>query len=387
MKILRVIPSMDPRHGGPNQGIRNSIPALQQLGVENEVVCMDDPSEPFLQNVSFVIHAIGKSKTGWAYNSTLSSWLKNYIADYDVVIVHGLWLYHSFLTIRIAGKLKGKKPKIYVMPHGMLDPWFQKDKSRRFKSLRNEIYWNLIEKHVVNNADGLFFTCEQELLLARETFKGYNPKKELNVGYGIQAPPEYMEKFVQTVAGNPYWLFLSRIHEKKGVDLLIGAYKQLKERNPDIPDLVIAGPLESSYAKNIVGMAGGDNKIHFPGLLQGNDKWAAFYGAEVFILPSHQENFGIAVVEALACGVPVLISNQVNIWREIENGGGGIIAEDTLKGTYTAMEKWLNYSLAEKNRFKLSAREVFSENFSIGNAANKMTEIIFSEVGNANNFK
>src|SRR5690606_8370043 len=108
------------------------------------------------------------------------------------------------------------------------------------KALRNEIYWWLIEKKTVNQADGLLFTCQQELLLARETFKGYKPKQELNVGYGIQAPPAYTEKSTPpALTDKSYWLFLSRIHPKKGVDLLIHAYKKLCLQYSSVPDLVI----------------------------------------------------------------------------------------------------------------------------------------------------
>src|SRR5690606_26372536 len=196
------------------------------------------------------------------------------------------------------------------------DPWFQRDKSRRLKAFRNEIYWRLTEKKTVNQADGLLFTCHQELLLARETFKGYKPKQELNVGYGIQAPPTYTEKSMPpALADKPYWLFLSRIHPKKGVDLLIRAYDELCSQSSGVPDLVIAGPADSDYARQMIEIAEDNPKIHFAGMLQGDAKWGALYGCEAFILPSHQENFGIAVVEALACSKPVLISDQVNIWR------------------------------------------------------------------------
>jgi glycosyltransferase involved in cell wall biosynthesis len=367
MKLLRIIPSMNPKHGGPSQGIRNSIPALQKLGVENEVVCLDDPSESFVVQSPFVIHALGDSKSSWSFNKTLESWLKERMQDYDAVIVHGLWSYHSYVTLKVYNELKRSKevPKIYIMPHGMLDPWFQRDKSRRLKAVRNEIYWRLIEKKVVNSADGILFTCEQELLLARETFKGYKPKAELNIGYGIQAPPEYSDTMPPVIAEKPYWLFLSRIHPKKGVDILIKAYQELSKLYSDLPDLVIAGPTDSDYSQEMITLAAGDSKIHFVGLLQGESKWGAFYGAELFVLPSHQENFGIAVVEALACGVPVLISDQVNIWREIDFAGGGLVEKDTLDGVRTLLSKWLKLNLRERNILSTNAKKTFRSHFRV----------------------
>src|SRR5690606_13654692 len=147
----------------------------------------------------------------------------------------------------------------------------------------------------------------------------------------------FLEKCPE-VRSKKYWLFLSRIHQKKGVDMLISAYVKLKTLYPDIPDLVIAGPgSETTSGKSLRRAAEGQN-IHFPGMLTGNAKWGAFYGAECYILPSHQENFGIAIVEALACAKPVLISDQINIWREIKNGEGGLISRDTEKGVYALLE-------------------------------------------------
>ena len=133
MKILRVIPSMNPVHGGPCQGIRYSIPGMKKLGIYNEVVCMDNPGEPFLGNDSFIIHAIGKSGGPWKYNPRLFGWLLKNLQRFDVVIIHGLWLYHSYAVNKAILKIRGNNaysPKVLVMPHGMLDPWFQQAAGR-----------------------------------------------------------------------------------------------------------------------------------------------------------------------------------------------------------------------------------------------------------------
>src|SRR5690606_5299731 len=116
--------------------------------------------------------------------------------------------------------------------------------------------------------------------------------------------------------------------------------------------------------------------VHFTGMLSGDSKWGAFYGCEAFILPSHQENFGIAVVEAIACGKPVLISNQVNIWPEIESAGGGILAEDNLAGTVKLLETWLNSSKEEKMIMGKSAKRCFEVKFDIDTNAKKFFEAI-----------
>jgi glycosyltransferase involved in cell wall biosynthesis len=386
MKILRIIPSMNPKLGGPSQGIRNSIPALRDLGIENEVVCLDNPQEPYLQDSPFAIHALGASKTGWAYNKTLQFWLEQHLTEYDIVIIHGLWLYHSYIGIKVFEKLKKRSnaPQLFIMPHGMLDPWFQRAESRKLKALRNEIYWALIEKKVVNSADGLLFTCEQELLLARETFKGYRPKKEQNIGYGIQAPPVFTKEMqnafyekLPDLRNQPFLLFLSRIHPKKGIDLLINAYLELENSHTNIPDLVIAGPINGEYADAMQNMAKSSKKIHFTGMLQGEAKWGAFYGCEAFILPSHQENFGISVVEALACGKPALITDQVNIFTEIKEGGGGFVEADTYEGIKKLLLKWISQSAEEKEKISQKAMQVYSKYFTVEQAAKRL-KYIFS---------
>ncbi|QYA25193.1 glycosyltransferase [Gramella sp. MT6] len=386
MRILRVIATMDPRSGGPCEGIRNSIPVQKKFGIENEVLSFDSEGEDFINSSKFKIHAIGPAKAPYAYCAGLKGWLEENIESFNVVIIHGLWLYNSYGTYKLWKGLKKKNKKVpglFVMPHGMLDPYFQRSKTRRFKALRNLIFWKLIEKRVVNGADGLLFTCEQELLLAKETFKGYNPKAVFNVGYGLQAPPSKKIKFLEAflekcpeIKGKSYWLFLSRIHPKKGVDLLIKAYLKLKKEVEEIPDMVIAGPgLETPFGKEIQKL-GTHSSIHFPGMLKGKAKWGAFHFSEAFILPSHQENFGIAVVEAMACTKPVLITDQINIWKEIETGNGGFISKDTEEGIFQMLKKWYNLSDLTKAEISLNAYKVYRDKFSIEKTALKMVECV-----------
>ncbi|WP_346881380.1 glycosyltransferase [uncultured Algibacter sp.] len=394
MKILRVISSMHPKGGGPCQGIRNSIPALKEIGVDNEVVCLDNPKSDYLGTDSFVIHAIGPAKGPWAYTATLIPWLEEKASNFDLIIVHGLWQFSSFAVYKAMKKLKTKAIPYFVMPHGMLDPYFQKAPERRLKAFRNWMFWKVIESKVVNNANGVLFTCQEELLLAREAFTPYRPKKELNVGYGIQEPPTFQSDMItafKAVSKNldkPYLLFLSRIHQKKGLDLLLNAYADwvnTVKHDDEILDLVIAGPgMETAFGntlKKIVEQSQVLKKhIHFTGMLTGDAKWGAFYGAEAFILPSHQENFGIAIVEALASSKPVLISNKVNIWREIEADNAGFIAEDTQNGALSLLNKWGALSDNEKKDMSSQAKASYIKHYNILSAAKRLAETLKNEI-------
>jgi glycosyltransferase involved in cell wall biosynthesis len=338
MKILHVITSMDPKTGGPSQGLRNLSSFNLKLGLEVEVVCLDDVNEDYHVNDDVFIHKLGKGKTSFQYSPALLKWLQLNIERFDFVSVHGIWQYPNyavFKAIKILKKNHKKVPKVVIMPHGMLDPYFQKATDRKMKAFRNELVWRLTEKRAINAADALFFTCEEELLLARTTFKGYQPKKDINVGYGIQKPPGYtpemktaFEAICPQLKDKGYWLFLSRIDSKKGIDLLIDAYDQLTSSNYLLPELVVAGPAESAYAQKMIRKARKNTHIHFSGMLTSDSKWGAFYGCKAYLLPSHQENFGIAIVEAMACQKPVLITKNINIWREISAGNGGWILNE-----------------------------------------------------------
>ena len=373
LRLLRIIVSMHPSYGGPCQGIRNSVPELLKLGVETEVACLDAPDSGYLGTDDFPIYALGPAKTGYSYTSQLNDWLITHISNYDGIIIHGLWQYSSYGTYNTWRRLKkaGKPvPKLYIMPHGMLDPYFQKAPERRLKAVRNRIFWQLFEKAVINGVDGILFTCEQELLLARTTFPGYRPKAELNVGYGIQEPPQHtalqQQAFLEQcpeARGQAYWLFLSRVHPKKGVDLLIKAYRKLYALHDELPVLIVAGPgMDSSYGADLLKLAEG-LPVYFPGMLEGDAKWGALYGAACFILPSHQENFGIAVVEALACKTPVLISDQVNIFKEIIKAEAGLAAPDTLDGTLQLLKEWGVLATEERELMRDQAYKAYRKYF------------------------
>ena len=144
---------MNPAYGGPCQGIRNSVPEHQQAGIVTDILCLDDPHSGYLEDEPLSVIPIGPGKTAWGYSSALTPWLRQHIADYDVVIVHGLWQYYSYAVYKVVKKMRrdGQPavPSVYIMPHGMLDPYFQNEPSRRLKAIRNYIYWQLIEKRVI----------------------------------------------------------------------------------------------------------------------------------------------------------------------------------------------------------------------------------------------
>lgn len=253
-----------------------------------------------------------------------------------------------------------------------------------------------IEHRTISQADGLLFTCQAELELARQPFRPYHPARETSVGLGIDEPPARKPSmhtaFQAACPGlrdRKYLLFLSRIHPKKGADILLSAYAKVTNEHSmgaPPPALVVAGPLNSTFANEIqrlavaLGCAVTPKQqcssmrpaVFFPGMLSGDAKWGAFYNCDAFVLPSHQENFGIAVVEALACGKPVLISDQVNIFGEIKRSNAGLVAADTLAGTCELIGSWLEKTDGQKSQMSRNAVTCFKRHFRAESVAGEL---------------
>ncbi|MFC5412538.1 glycosyltransferase [Larkinella bovis] len=383
MRLLHVISGLDPQIGGTSQALRTVIKGLAEHSVMNEVVCLDDPQATYLQELTFPIYALGPARTPWQYAPRFLPWLNSQLAEYDAVLVHGLWHFHTHAVYQVWRSLKTGRPALYVMPHGMLDPWFQQVAGRRLKALRNWFFWKATERNIINHTDGVLFTSETEKKLAKLPFKPYAPRSENVVGLGVETPPAFTaamgEAFREKCPGLPdgFLLFLSRLHVKKGVDLLVKAYRRLKKEGVKLPKLVVAGPgLDTPFGQRVVQLAGGDNDIRFPGMLSGDAKWGAFYQSAAFVLPSHQENFGIAVVEALACGKPVLISDQVNIWWEIERAGAGLIGPDSEEGIYTSLKQWTTLTASQKAQMAQQAVGAFENHFTVLRASEKIVTVL-----------
>jgi len=139
--------------------------------------------------------------------------------------------------------------------------------------------------------------------------------------------PEDVDRVDVEIGGRRIVLFLSRLNFKKGLDLLVPAFAEASRSVNDL-HLVIAGPDDGMRheAEHLIAEARIGSRVTFVGMLDHAQKLAVFRDATMFVLPSYSENFGIAVVEAMACGVPVMISDKVNIWREVQEAGAGLVA-------------------------------------------------------------
>ena len=239
---------------------------------------------------------------------------------------------------------------------------------------------------MLRDAAAVVFTTEAERLLARTSFWLYRARERV-ASLGIEEPPgdgahqkaAFLARF-PALATTRNLLFLGRIHVKKGCDLALAAFAAVAASDPRLR-LVMAGPdagQERAALEHAAAGHGLAERVVWTGLVQGDEKWGALRTAEAFILPSHQENFGVAVIEALACGVPVLISDQVNVWRDIADRHAGIVDADDAAGTTRTLRSWCALEEPARRAMALAARACFRDRFEIG-AVGRQTAAVFAE--------
>ena len=382
-RILHAIRSVKAAGGGPIEAVKQTMAAHRQLGHQSEVLTLDSPTDPAVKELPVCCHGLGPAFTGYSYTSRLVPWLRANRERFDAVVVHGIWQYHAF---GVWHALAGTSTPYFVFPHGMLDPWFKRPYP--LKHAKKWLYWPWADYRVLRDARGVLFTCEEERSLARESFWLYRCR-EFVVGLGTTEPEgdpavqqrTFLNQFPQ-LKGKRCLLFLGRVHVKKGPELLLRAFADVMARRPDAARevrLVMAGPNDHAYGQEMVRLSedlGLSDRIVWTGMLTGDAKWGAFRAADAFVLPSHQENFGIAVGEALACGVPVLISNQVNIWRTIQDAAAGLVGSDDIVGTVGMLEAWLATPPTEWDLMRVRARACFERNFHIDRTAENLIRLI-----------
>jgi glycosyltransferase involved in cell wall biosynthesis len=383
MKILHLTATLDPEAGGPAEGVRQSALALAALGHHVETASLDAPDASFLAafraNFALPVAALGPGRGKFGRTPHAVPWLLEHGPRFDAVIVNGLWQYHGFAAWQA---LRQAGVRYYVFPHGMLDPWFKR--TYPIKHLKKWAYWPWAEYRVLRDAQAVLFTTEEERILARQSFWLYRAREKV-VSYGTGKPPGDLARHADAfraaypeLAGRRIVLFLGRIHPKKGCDLLIRAFADVAHELPET-QLVFAGPGGDDVMASLRAVAersGVADRITWTGMLQGELKWGALSASDVFALPSHQENFGIAVVEAMACALPVLISDKVNIWREVAADGAGFVVPDTLEGTVRNLRRWFALDGGERASMRKKAQAAFLARFTVEAHTRRLLDVL-----------
>jgi glycosyltransferase involved in cell wall biosynthesis len=376
MRILHIISTTDPKYGGPVESVAQLGQYLRKKGVFAEVVaCQDSPDFKRPTAYPLPVHALGPALGDYGYTPRLVPWLETQGRSYDCWIINGIWQYHAAAAARVAKRI-GKKYLVYT--HGMLDPWSRR--AHPAKYLKKFVYWSVFEQHTLRRAAAVCFTAEEESALAHRYFP-FGRWHDFVVGAGVEYPPDLdggaigrLRSRFPSLDGKKVWLFLSRLHPKKALDVLLHSFARVAGDNPNV-HLLIVGPGDVRYVQRLVALSrelGIESQTTFTGPLYGEDKWCAYRLAELFLLPSHQENFGIVVAEALALGIPVCISDKVNIWREVQESGAGLICRDTVDDLTRCLKRWHDMSPEEKKSMRKRARESFAAHFHVSCAADRL---------------
>ena len=377
LKILQLAHTLDPSVGGVASSVLALSRGMTQRGHQIDIVVLDDPSAAWIRGVDVNVHALGAGSGNYRYSGALMPWLREHGGNYDRVIVNGIWQYLSFAAWR---RYAGSSIPYFIFPHGMLDPWFKN--AFPLKHLKKWLYWPWAEYRVLRDAASVIFTSEEERLLARQSFWLYHAHERVSP-LGIEAPAisskaksDFLSRHPQ-LQNSRNFLFLGRLHPKKGCDLLLDAFARARSTEPTC--LILAGPDQVGWERELRSQVSRLNlteRVVFTGMLEGEMKQGAFEAADAFVLPSHQENFGMAVVEALASGVPVLISNRVNIWREVEADRAGFVQGDDVAGTTRLLQQWLETSSSERDGMRTNAKRCFEQRFELDHAVDSLLHIL-----------
>ena len=347
-----MITGLDPTGGGPPVALEGLVRAQLRLGHRVGVVSTfragDDLSRAErMTEAGASVTLIGPTRGRLQRVPGMNGQLETLIGAEDppaVVHVHNLWETLQHATARAARRAG---VSYVIRPCGMLDPW-----SLRQSRLVKAAMLAFRTRRDLNGAAALHFTTDTERDLVSAL--GLKPTAIVEPN-GVDLPPagpasqgrELRSHLGLEPSGGPLVVFLSRLHPKKGVDVLLDAFERVVAGWPpdrDPPTLLIAGPDEAGtlakLREQLRGLQSRD-RVRFLGLVLGEDKQRLLAGADLFVLPSHQENFGIAVVEALAAGTPVVISDQVNVYEEIVSAGVGEATPVRADAVAAAVSAWL----------------------------------------------
>ena len=350
MKILHVVPSIAGVRGGPSEAVLEIVKTLDKLSVRTEIATTNDNGDNLL-DVPLGRRTNYKGAQVWffpcfspflkplkeyAFSAQLTKWLWRHIAEYDLVHIHALFSYATTAAMFIS---RIKNVPYIVRPNGMLCEW-----SLKRRAFQKNIYLALIERSNINRAHMIEFTSTQEKTEA--LVLGLSPESFI-LPYGLHQAPEMPEarkelrKALKIPQDEPVILFLSRLHRKKGLDCLIPALGEIKERRFSF---VIAGSGSAEYEAKIDKLllaSGIRNRTYRAGFVHGRKKELLLQGADIFALTSYSESFGLAVLEAMANKLPVVITGNVPLHSEVEEYKAGVVVDCNSKQICAAVLRLL----------------------------------------------
>lgn len=312
MRVLHVLSSLDQAYGGPVRLVMDLSARCLALGLDSEVLGFGEanlPDNPFPKEK---IHALPVGfPRSYVYSPKLRDWIQTNLGQFDAAVIHGAWTYPGWA---VAAACRSIGLPYGAFPHGMLEPWTVSGQGV-VKAWKKHAYWAWRERYTFQKARCVFFTTERERTLANRLFR-FPTQQAVLCPYGIpsSSPPVVrpQSSTLEPLFEMQFALFLGRVHPKKNVDFLLRAWAAAQV--PESWRLVIAGPGDESYLRWLGSLANRlsiDRQVAFLGFVAGHDKTFLLQRARWFLLPSKQENFGVAVLEAISHGCPVALSDQV----------------------------------------------------------------------------
>jgi glycosyltransferase involved in cell wall biosynthesis len=353
--ILHVIPYLHPSAGGPPVVVENFARETLRMGHSAEIISTpllcDGDASTVLQRLNAVAPTtfISQARTRVPFHRSAWRHIGAAVRNADIVHLHTLWNPINVVVRRECARYR--RPYV-LMPHGMLDPV-----SLSMKRWRKALYLWTIERTNLMSADRLIYTTGEEARLARST--NLSLPNGVVIPLGADAPiadraalaAQFLTRFPHA-CGRRQLLFLGRLHSKKGLDRVLKVLPSIVQSFPDVL-LTVAGSGAPGYeaaVRDSIVAQGLQQNVLMTGRLDGAAKWGAYACAELFLLPSRQENFAITVAEAMQMGVPVVISDKVNIWPYVlEAGAGRVLNDNEIEG---ALEQELLRLLAAPNAIK-----------------------------------
>ena len=371
MKTLQIIPSISLIYGGPSQMVLGLAPALAKAGVEVTILTTDSNGDngqkpldvplniPIKQDGYEVIYFRCAPFRRYKFSIDLLKFLKNNAQYFDIAHIHAL-----FSPISSAAAIVCRQQSLpYILrPLGTLDP-----SDLRKKEQLKQLYVALLERRNLAGASGIHFTSEQE---AKISSRFGVSTKDLVIPLGV-IPPENNTENIRNKFGidndKPVILFMSRIDPKKGLELLIPALQKLSIQGLDF-HFVLAGtnPQDPIYEQKIRSeIENSQLKSHttITGFVTGEAKISLLQTADLFVLPSYYENFGIAVAEAMVAGTPVVISDQVHIYQQVLDSESGWVGTTDVESIVRLLTTALS-NLQECQRRGLNAQKYALQHFS-----------------------
>jgi len=334
MKVLHITPHYIPayRYGGPIKATHELCRALARKGLEVSVFTTNVDVDGYLdvavnvpQDIEGVrvVYCPAALAGQYCYSKDLSRRLKDEIKQFDLVHIHFIYLYPTL----IAGQWCRRHKIPYIInPFGALDSSMIRLKGY----LKKTLYIKTIEKRNIEKASAIHAASVYERDKIK-LLKFRTPTIVVPRGINIEEyerTPDSKDPFPK-LKDKKIILFLGRIHFKKGFDLFALALKKITQKRKDV-HLIIAGPDEKGYASKVKKMFANLNLeqyVTFTGMLLGNEKLYALHRSDIFVLPSYGENFGIAVLEAMACKLPVVITDRVGLYHDVKEYNTGIITD------------------------------------------------------------